>query len=447
LYPKAKAINPRSGVSPDEDRRWVVVHDAARDHYQLPIALAEAGVLERFVTDWYTPLDKPLWRRFANTRIGKSAFGVSQRFQPELPSCLTADKKLSFLAEYGRCRLLHQRSLDEVRGEKAGRHAASIANDHGSHLLATSYCAADAFEQLNPDLKRVLFQVHPQPRFLRSLYASQMECDPDYAGLINEPELIVSEENLARWEQESRLADHILCASTFTRQSLEVSGIAPNKISVIPYGVNTDTFQLSYPSGDGPINVLYVGQKVARKGLRVLLRIWQELQPADARLVLAGGHVRDKSILKGFEELFTETARIGARDLVRLYQQADIFVLPSLAEGFGHVYLEALSCGVPVICTDNTGGADIIRNGESGWILPAGDPGALADCLSWALSHRRQLREMREAARAVAEKYSWHRFRESIRAALLASTAQSHLCSVSYSEAGYERSTAVKDFA
>jgi glycosyltransferase involved in cell wall biosynthesis len=447
LYRKAESINPRSAVSPDEDQRWVVVHDAARDHYQLPIALAEAGVLERFVTDWYTPLDKPLWRRFANTTIGKSAFGLSKRFQSELPSCLTADNKLSFLIEYVRGRLLHQHLLDEVRGGKAGRHAASIANKQGSHLLAASYCAADAFEQLRPDLKRVLFQVHPQPRFLRSLYTSQMECDPDYAGLISEPELMVSEEDLGRWEQESRLADHILCASTFTRRSLEVSGIAPDKISVIPYGVNTDTFQLSYPSGDGPIKVLYVGQKVARKGLRMLLRVWQELQPADARLLLAGGHVRDKSVLQGFEDLFTETSRIGTGDLVRLYQEADIFVLPSLAEGFGHVYLEALSCGVPIICTDNTGGADIIRNGESGWILPAGDPAALADCLSWALSHRRQLREMREAARAVAEKFSWRRFRESLRVALLSPTDQSHLCSGSYSEAGFQRPTTVRDFA
>jgi glycosyltransferase involved in cell wall biosynthesis len=447
LYRKVKSNNSRSGVSTDENQRWVVVHDAARDHYQLPIALAEAGVLERFVTDWYTPLDEPLWQRFANTRIGKSAFGVSKRFHPELPSRLTADNKLSFLSEYVRCRLLRQRLLDEVKGGKTGRHAASIANEHGSNLLATSYCAADAFEQLRPDLKRVLFQVHPQPRFLRSLYMSQMECDPDYAGLINEPELIVNQEDLARWEQESRLADHILCASTFTRRSLEFGGIAPHKISVIPYGVNTDTFQLSYPSGDGPINVLYVGQKVARKGLRVLLRVWQELQPGDARLVLAGGHVRDKSVLQGFEDLFTETSRIGTGDLVRRYQEADIFVLPSLAEGFGHVYLEALACGVPIICTDNTGGADIIRNGESGWVLPAGDAAALAECLSWALSHRRQLREMREAARAVAEKYSWRRFRESIRVALLSTAAQSHLCSGAYSEASYERPATVRDFA
>jgi len=52
----------------------VVVHDAFRDNYQLPVALAEAGLLERFVTDWYTPMEKPLWRWIAGSRLGKSAF-------------------------------------------------------------------------------------------------------------------------------------------------------------------------------------------------------------------------------------------------------------------------------------------------------------------------------------------------------------------------------------
>ena len=413
----------------------------------LPVALAEVGALERFVTDWYTGLDTPFWQHLANTRLAKSTFGISKRYRLELPSRLTVDNKLGFAAGLIRHKLSKRPSLDQVVGGNTGRTAAAIANRHGCHLLAASYCAATAFENLRPGLKRVLFQVHPHPRFLRSLYKAKMEEDPDYASLIHEAETAVSEPELVQWEQESKLADHILCASNFTRRSLELSGIAADKISVVPYGVHTEQFQYGRPSGEGPLNVLYVGQKVARKGLRMLLRVWQQLQPANARLVLAGGHVRDESVLQGFENLFTETPRIGNADLVRLFQQADVFVLPSLAEGFGHVYLEALACGVPIICTDNTGGADIIRHGESGWVIPAGDPVALADCLSWAFSHRRHLREMREAARAVAEQYSWSRFREGIREVLLATTAESDQYSGDGLEAGYEAAVAIKDYA
>lgn len=274
-----------------------------------------------------------------------------------------------------------------------------------------------------------------------------MEKDVDYAGLANEAETAVSELDLANWEKESALADHILCASNFTRSSLEDVGIAPEKISVVPYGVQTQMFQFGRPSGEGPLKVLFVGQKVARKGLRTLLRVWKQLQPENAHLVLAGGHVRDESVLHGFEDQFIETPRISNAELVRLFQQADLFVLPSLAEGFGHVYLEALSCGVPIICTDNGGGADIIRHGESGWVIPAADPVALADCLSWAFAHRRYLREMREPARAVAEKYSWSRFREGIREALRSTDASRSRSFSPLNQVAVEQAVAIKSTA
>jgi glycosyltransferase involved in cell wall biosynthesis len=160
-----------------------------------------------------------------------------------------------------------------------------------------------------------------------------MENDHDYAGLTQEPEIAASDQELLQWEQESNLADHILCASVFTRRSLVSSGISAHKISVIPYGINSEVFQFGRPSVDQPMKALYVGQKVARKGLRMLLRVWQQLQPANARLILAGGHVRDQSVLQGFEQIYTETPRIGTGDLVRLFQDADVFVLPSLAAG------------------------------------------------------------------------------------------------------------------
>ena len=96
MYPKAKLMHLPGKSQFRSDDRWVVVHDAERDHYELPVALAEVGALERFVTDWYTGLDRPFWQHLANTRLGKSTFGISKRYRLELPSRLTIDNKLSF---------------------------------------------------------------------------------------------------------------------------------------------------------------------------------------------------------------------------------------------------------------------------------------------------------------------------------------------------------------
>ncbi|KAA6461160.1 glycosyltransferase family 4 protein [Acidobacteria bacterium AB60] len=396
---------------------WVVVHDSARDFYQLPLALAEGGSLERFVTDWYTPLEKPVWSRLAKSRLARSTLGIHSRYRAELPSALVTDQKLNFISSLAVRRFLRRPYRDEIEGAKAGRLARKIALRAGAPLLATSYSAAAAFRGFGNGLK-VLFQVHPHPRSLRRLYAEMMSRDPDYAGLGAEPEASAAETALRVWEEESSLADHVLCASQFSRRSLLAAGIRDERISVIPYGVDSKLFRFGRPEKDAPFTVLFVGQKVARKGLRSLVRAWSELGLGSARLILAGGHVRDQSLLSGFEGAYQEVPRTSLQELVELYRRADLFVLPSAAEGFGHVYLEALSCGTPILCTENTGGADIIREGHSGWVLPVGDREPLKERLAWCATHRSILREMREEARRVAERHTWEKFRGGIRGAL-----------------------------
>ena len=397
------------------DQSWVVVHDAWRDRYQLPAAFAEAGMLRHFVTDWYTPADRPIWPALLASPLGGAALGLRTRFSPLVASSLASDQKGRFLAGLIRRKIKRLPFEDTIEGAKSGRRAAAKANAAGAHLFATSYSAAEAFADLRPELTRLLFQVHPQPRFLQHLYQTQSAASDDYAGLVAETEFDVDEAKMQSWEREARLADHILCASSFTKRSLCWSGIAPERISVIPYGVDTELFRPAAGVRSGTFKVLFVGQRMARKGLRALLRVWKQIAPADAELILGGGHQADAQLLHGFEGMYTDVPRMNEQALVRLYQSADVFVLPSIAEGFGHVYLEALACGTPVLCTENTGAADLVVQGKSGWVLPAGDATALEAQLRWILQHREQVRAMSPAARACAEQYTWPAFRASVR--------------------------------
>jgi glycosyltransferase involved in cell wall biosynthesis len=88
--------------------------------------------------------------------------------------------------------------------------------------------------------------------------------------------------------------------------------------------------------------------------------------------------------------------------------------MPSLVEGYGLVYLEALACGLPVIATRNTGAADMVQDGREGFIVPIQDVEALAEKLEWAYRNRAALTEMRTSARRLAEQYSWLRFRRGL---------------------------------
>jgi glycosyltransferase involved in cell wall biosynthesis len=102
--------------------------------------------------------------------------------------------------------------------------------------------------------------------------------------------------------------------------------------------------------------------------------------------------------------------------LRRAYRAASILILPTMCDGFGMVVSEALAHGLPVITTRNAGAADLVTDGASGYILPAGDVQGLARTLQWCLDHPRELARMRVAAWHAATRWTWHHFRRELSA-------------------------------
>ncbi len=98
-------------------------------------------------------------------------------------------------------------------------------------------------------------------------------------------------------------------------------------------------------------------------------------------------------------------------------KRCDLIALPSIAEGFGLVILEAMACGVPVLCTTSTGGADFIQHRRNGLLIAPGSAEAIHHELDWALAHRDELFQMGRAARIEAEKHTWAEYRRKFFAA------------------------------
>jgi alpha-maltose-1-phosphate synthase len=246
-------------------------------------------------------------------------------------------------------------------------------------------------------------------RTSQAIQSEEAELFPELAPslqAIQEPDW-----KLARKEREIQLADHIFVASSMTQRSLLAAGIAPEKISVIPYGAPIEYF---HPQGkeDSTFRPLFVGRVGPRKGAHYLLSVWQELQLPEAELLLIG--------INEFPESWMAQQGAGVRHLPSIphsalnqyYSNASVFVFPSLVEGFGLVLLEAMACGIPIITTPNTAGPDIITEGVEGFIVPIRDTDALKDRLLWCYHHPKELAEMGRAARARAEALTWQRYRQ-----------------------------------
>lgn len=402
--------------------RAVVAHAGARDHYQVPLALQEISALERFVTDFYAPLDSRAFSRVVELAGVTDMF--RRRFSAELPSSSVSISPKTLLCAAGSW-LGEYRWLVTQKDYSIGKYASRVARKHEAALLSYSYYAYFAFHgQENSLPYRFLFQVHPHPGEVRKILLEELELVPmARQSLEQEVELRLSNQEFERLVSEPELANGWVVASTFTAKTLSAQGIPLDQIHIVPYGVDSRSFPARRrpPSHHLPFTVIFVGSMIQRKGLSYLLSAIRLLHTRSIRVVLIGRGYRDETLLREFRDLWIEIyENVPRADLVAYLHGADIMVLPSLVEGFAHVILESLSCGLPVLTTQNTCGPDILADGEHGFIVPIRDDEGIAEKLAWAIENRSELGDMGVAAARQARQFTWSRFRAQIRNAYCA---------------------------
>jgi len=131
------------------------------------------------------------------------------------------------------------------------------------------------------------------------------------------------------------------------------------------------------------------------------------VKSGDADLVVMGSLISPMQFYRNqFEHFIYEQPRRHPA-VLRLMRSCDVLVLPSIVEGRALVQQEAMACGLPLIVTRNAGGEDLIVEGETGFLVPAGSPVAIAEKIEWFLENRGKLPGMGEAARAKAAELTW----------------------------------------
>ena len=392
--------------------KWVVTFAGSRDRYQVPLALAEDGRLDHLVTDFYAARDTGFRRIFACFPDG-ARIALARRYEYGLNSGLVKWSLTGLLSDRLLCR------SQAERDQRLAKMAGDLARRNDSGLISYSYYGYRAFHAYGLERwPKILLQVHPHPASVRKIFSEELE-HSDFGGssLLRELELSSEPSRLDELSGESLLADHCIVASTFSKRTLVENGVPEDRIDVVPYGVDPASPCAQAKEGC-TFRVVFVGQLVQRKGLEYLLKAWRRLRLPKAELILAGRGNVDRSLLAAYSSDFKYLGAISNTTLKDLYCTSDLFCMPSLVEGFGMVYLEALACGIPVIATPNTGAADIIQEGREGFIVPIRDVDALAVRLEWAYENRAALAEMGIAARKLADQYPRARFRRGVLAVI-----------------------------
>jgi glycosyltransferase involved in cell wall biosynthesis len=178
--------------------------------------------------------------------------------------------------------------------------------------------------------------------------------------------------------------------------------IPPDKVAVIPPGIDMDRWRFARPaSASGPVRLLFVGGDFRRKGGDLLLAAFRSRLMDECELDIVTREPVDTTGLVNVRVHHGLGPNVP--ELVALYARADVFIFPSLADMLPLAIMEALAAGLPVIATNVGALAEQVEHGVTGFLIPPGDEGALADTALRLIRDAPLRQQMGAAARRAAE--------------------------------------------
>lgn len=220
-------------------------------------------------------------------------------------------------------------------------------------------------------------------------------------------------------DRNARRADRVVTPSRYSAaRAVAAYGLDPARVRVVPEGIDPAAWGNGATPRDGrPPVILSVAHQYPRKNTATLLSAMPAVRARvpDARLRVVGGGpelvaLRHAARGLGLDGAVTFLGEVPDDDAVRReYAGAAVFCLPSMQEGFGLVFLEAMAAGLPVVAGDAAAVPEVVPDGEAGLLVPPEDADALARALADLLADPARRARMGAAGRTRAEAHAWPR--------------------------------------
>lgn len=269
-------------------------------------------------------------------------------------------------------------------------------------------------KESRPEIKRILDVSSASHKYMKSIYLDEMRKNPERAEILKkECDYFWEDSFIEYYSKEILLADYLIVPSNFAKESMIYEGVDPKNIYVCPYGVDTEKFKntinMSGKSND-IIKLVYVGNVTQRKGIEYLLKAIEKFDKKKVSLTIVGRYDNSEGIFDQYMKDIKFTGHLTQNEVAKTLNESDVMVFPSLSDAYPLSVLEALGSGLPVICTKNTGAADIIKDGYNGFVIEAGNQNEIEEKISWFIKNKNKLNEMSLNARSTALENTWEKY-------------------------------------
>ena len=400
--------------------RWITSQIGAREHYAIPRALHRQGKLDSLYTDLWA---SPLWRDLGNV-VGQTV--LATRYHHDLATACVKSFNLSTLVDkaFGGGSTGNPYDWFLSVGSDFGRSVeASLKRRKGMNWRETIFFGYDT-GFLEParwvrerGAKTVVCQMDPS-RFEVELVKEEEKLWPGWAK--RSPD--IPEAYFRRREEEWRVAQLVMVNSQWSRQALIKQGVPESKLVIVPLAYETPQVNGRGAKVEGfgeaenssrpatfdsrrKLCVLFLGQVILRKGIQYLIEAARSLQNEPIHFDVVGPLGISEAAVTSAPGNMTFHGAISRDKAPQFFANTDLFVLPTLSDGFALTQIEAMSYGLPVIATPNCG--TVVSDGIDGLILEARDATGLAGAIRSFLDSPERLSRMRGAAKLKAAQFGF----------------------------------------
>ena len=410
---------------------WICSQLGAREHYAVARALHQEGKMERLYTDFWAG---PTWR-ILGALTGKK--NLATRFHPDLSAAAVTGFNLQALKA---SRVKHANPYEgflEV-GQAFGKNIVQALKAESSRSRVESRESRGVYLRaldsppiffgydtgfLEPACwvneaggKTIVSQMDPS-RFEVDLVREEEKRWPGWSKRSVE----VPESYFRRREEEWSIADLVMVNSDWTKKGLILQGVAEEKIVVVPLAYEVPKVEGLGTKNEGceeraqsysrrstfdpsrTFRVLFLGQVILRKGIQYLIEAAKLLRTENIHFDIVGPIGISKDAVNSAPANMTFYGAVSRDRTQEFYLRADVFVLPTLSDGFAMTQLEAMARGLPVIATANCG--EVVTDGVDGLLVEAGNAIALAESIQKLFASDGMTESMRESALHKAQLY------------------------------------------